>query len=242
MVDNGIVSEWVDIAVGDETFSAYVAVPREPGRYPGVVVGHEIYGLHPSALAATERIARLGTIAILPDLFHRVAPRVDLEIPRDRNRALELLRTLRRENVAADIGATVDELSRRGAKSVNAIGFSSGGHVAYYASSRLPLKITVAFYPGSLTATVIPLSRPNPTVCSTPGITGRVVLFFGGQDRLIDGDTRTQVADALRRNSIDHELIVYEDASHGFMFPGRDGYHPDRATDAWNYLGRLFAS
>ncbi|WP_067538996.1 dienelactone hydrolase family protein [Nocardia crassostreae] len=239
MSDTAIVSEWIELKVGDTVLTAYLARPETPGDYPGVVVGHEIYGRHESVVAATERLAALGAIAILPDLFHRVAPRAELEFSVDRDRGLELLRTLRRPEVLADISACLTELHRHGATSSSMVGFSAGGHVAYYAATQLPLAATAAIYPGWLTNTDIPLSTPEPTVRSTSGITGRMLLLFGGDDPLIPADARESLANTLRANAIDHEIVVYDRAPHGFLFPGRDSYRADIAEDAWKRLANL---
>ncbi|MGW3539218.1 dienelactone hydrolase family protein [Nocardia niigatensis] len=239
MSDAAIVTEWIDLKVGNAVMSAYVARPAEPGEYPGVVVGHEIYGQHATARAAADRLASLGAIAVLPDLFHRVAPRAELELQVDRERGLELLRTVTRPGVVDDVSACLDELRHRGAVSLNMVGFSAGGHVAYYAATQLPLAATAAFYPGWLTNTDIPLSTPEPTVEATPGITGRVVLFFGGEDPLIDSEARDELEEALTAGNVQHEIVVYDDAPHGFLFPGRDWYRPEAAEDSWARLADL---
>ncbi|GAB0104641.1 dienelactone hydrolase family protein [Nocardia sp. JMUB6875] len=239
MSDVAIVTEWVDLKVGESVMSAYVARPAEPGAYPGVVVGHEIYGLHATARAAADRLATLGVIVVMPDLFHRVAPRAELELHVDRDRGLELLRTLERPEVVDDVAACLDELRRRNAVSLNMVGFSAGGHVAYYAATQLPLAATAAFYPGWLTNTDIPLSTPEPTVEATPGITGRILLFFGGEDPLIDAEARDELEEALSANGIQHDIVVYDPAPHGFLFPGRDSYRPEFAEDAWSKLADL---
>ncbi|WP_330182716.1 dienelactone hydrolase family protein [Nocardia sp. NBC_01503] len=240
MSDTGIVTEWIDIEVGGAVMSAYLARPEAPGDYPGVIVGHEIYGQHESVLAAAERLAALGVTVLVPDLFHRAEPRARLDWTAEgRERGLDLLRTLNRADVIADISACIDELNSRNATTVGMVGFSAGGHVAYYAATQLPLTVVAAFYPGWLTNTEIPLSTPEPTIESTSGITGRVILFFGGLDPLIDAEARAELEKALSDNNIDHELVVYEDAPHGFVYPGRDWYRPEDAEDAWSRLVNL---
>ncbi|MEV6771836.1 dienelactone hydrolase family protein [Nocardia sp. NPDC051030] len=240
MSEHAIVTEWIDITVGDTTMAAFVARPETPGDYPGIIVGHEIYGQHESVQAAAERLAALGTIALLPDLFHRSEPRAALEwTDEGRERGLALLRTLTRPTVVADISACIDELKSLGATSTGMVGFSAGGHVAYYAATQLPLDVMAAFYPGWLTNTDIPLSTPEPTIESTADITGRVLLFFGGLDPLIDAEARALLEKTLTDNNIDHELVVYEDAPHGFVYPGRDWYREEYAEDAWSRLVNL---
>jgi carboxymethylenebutenolidase len=96
------------------------------------------------------------------------------------------------------------------------IGLSAGGHIAFYAATRIPLTALVVFYPGWLTSTEIGLSRPEPVLDSAAGIAalGTSMLMLAGAD------------DA-------HELIVYPGTPHGFACPERDSYRPQEAADAW---------
>src|SRR5437016_5675732 len=64
---------WVEVPVPDETATmpAYVARPPAPGTYPNVIVGFEMFGVTSYIRDVTDRIARLGYIAIAPDFYHR---------------------------------------------------------------------------------------------------------------------------------------------------------------------------
>ncbi|QLY30303.1 dienelactone hydrolase family protein [Nocardia huaxiensis] len=239
MSDTGIVTEWIELAVGDGVLSAYVARPDGPGEYPGVVVGHEIYGQHESLLAVTERLAGLGVIAILPDLFHRAAPRERLEWNAEgRERGLALLRTLTRSDVVADVTACLGELHRRAATSVHMVGFSAGGHAAVYAATQLPFATVTAFSPGWLTNTDVPLSTPEPTIESAATITGKLVLILGSQDPLVDADARAVIANSLAEQRVNHEILIY-DAPHSFTLPGRPAYREEYAEETWSKLEAL---
>ncbi|WP_067828799.1 dienelactone hydrolase family protein [Nocardia inohanensis] len=237
MTSLAITTEWIELDVDGAAVRAYVARPEQPGLYPGVVASHEIYGQHPSILATADRLAALGAIVILPDFFHRAEPRATLEFtPEDRERGLALMRTQTRPGVLADFASATAELTRRGAATIHFIGFSAGGHAAYYAATQLPAASITAFYPGWLTDTDIQLSTPQPTVELSAGIKGRVLLFFGGADALIDAPARDTIAKSLTANAIDHEIVVYEDAPHAFLNPGRPTYREEYAEDAWQRL------
>jgi carboxymethylenebutenolidase len=231
-----ITTEQLEIAVPGGRMSAHLARPVDAGSYPGVIVGQEIWGLSEQVLAAAERIARMGAVALVPDLYHRVAPRVQLTEPGDRERGMDLFRTLRRDEVRNDIAAGIDRLAELGTTSAHMVGFSAGAHVAFYAATQLPLATTAAFYPGWLMNTEVPLSTPEPTGTLAAGITGRIALFFGGRDHIITAMDRFDLAKVLLDNGIDYTMTVYEEAPHGFVFPGRDWYHRPSAEDAWARL------
>ncbi|WP_067721624.1 dienelactone hydrolase family protein [Nocardia yamanashiensis] len=242
MTSLGITTEWIELDVDGTLVRAYVARPTAAGAYPGVIAAHEIYGQHPTMRATADRLAALGAIVILPDLFHRAEPGADLAFtPEDRERGLALLRTLTRDGVRADFAAALAELTRRGATATHLIGFSAGGHAAYYAATQFPVASVTAFYPGWLTNTDIQLSTPEPTIELSSAITGRVLLFFGGADGLIDGPARDGIAKTLGDIGIEHEIVVYDEAPHAFLNPGRATYREEYAEDAWSRLAGQLA-
>src|ERR1700679_4009979 len=62
----------VDVADGT-TMHAYVARPAEEGKFPGLMVFQEAFGVNAHIREVTERVAREGYVAIAPELFHRSA-------------------------------------------------------------------------------------------------------------------------------------------------------------------------
>lgn len=235
-----ILQSWSEVPVPGETtpMSAYVARPATPGTYPNVLVGAEIFGLTDYLRAVTDRIARLGYTAIAPDFYHRSGHRIALPATAaGRERGLELLGRLDRDGVRRDVAALLDDLPGRTAM----VGFSSGGHLAYYAATQFPLAAVAVFYPGWLTDTTIALSRPEPTLALTSSIANRVLFLVGERDHLVTAEQRDQIATRLREDGVDHELVVYPDAPHGFFCDERDTYRPEAAADAFARVTALLA-
>ena len=116
------------------------------------------------------------------------------------------------------------------------VGLSVGGHVAYLAATDLPLPAVAVVYGGWIPTTEIPLGRPEPTLARTSGITGRVLLLVGEDDPIVPAAHRTQLDDALTAADVDHQLVVYPGAGHGFLCDRRDSYHPAAAADAWRRI------
>src|SRR5205823_2474904 len=123
--------------------------------------------------------------------------------PEGRSRGLELLHGLTREGIRQDVRAALKHLHPGGAGGLSAamVGLSVGGHVAYYAATQIPLKAVAVFYPGWLTDTEIPLSRPEPTLALTPALAEhgtRLLVLVGGRDHLINADQCAEISDRLR--------------------------------------------
>ena len=119
------------------------------------------------------------------------------------------------------------------------VGLSLGGHVAYLAATRLPLAAVVAAYPGWLNGTGIGLSRPEPTLTLTPGISGRVLVLCGGADHAISADDLAATDAALTAAGVAYEVVSYPGVAHGFLCDRRDSYDPAAAADAWPRIDAL---
>jgi carboxymethylenebutenolidase len=236
-------SERVSVPVGEgAAMGGYLARPDVPepptGRFPGVVVGMELFGVDAAVREVCDRLAGLGFLALAPDLHHRTAPGV--ELPRDpggRERGFELLGLLTREGVLADVRACVEQLRASGGDRVGMVGLSLGGHVAYLAATALDLAAVAVFYGGWLPTTDIPLSRPEPTLALTPGITGRVLFLVGADDHVVPPAHQRAIADALREAGTDHEMVVYPGLGHGFL-----STDPAAAADAWQRVHALLTA
>lgn len=250
-VEHEIVSEKIDVVVKDPESSlmgAYLARPAAPGRYPGVIIGFEMFGVTAYIRDVTERVARLGYVALAPDFYHRTAPDIDLAAdPEGRSRGYELLQQLARPDVLRDVQAAMTHLRDHASSAprTGMVGLSLGGHIAYFAATQLDLAATAVFYPGWLPTREITLSQPDPTLTLTPGIArhgGRLLFLAGEQDHLLSADQREQIAEQLRADGVRHEMVVYPDAGHGFFCDERDTFHQASADDAWQRVRDLLAT
>ena len=237
-----LTADWVDLP-GDGAIRGYRVEPGGPGAHPGVVVGHQLFGVDGAVRGFARRLGGLGYTVVVPDLYHRTAP--GIELPADdggRTRGFELLHRLRRDEVVRDIDAAVRHLRESGAgPAVGMVGLSVGGHVAYLAATALDLAATVVFFPGWLTGTEIGLSSPEPTLALTPGMRGRLLLLVGEQDQVVPEADRKLIAEALGSAGVDHEIVVYPDTPHAFLLEGAGTYRAEAAEDAWRRMDALLA-
>jgi dienelactone hydrolase/putative intracellular protease/amidase len=225
------------VTAGDG-IDGYLVQPAAPGRYPGVIVAHQLFGVTADVRATADRIARLGFVVVAPNFFHRTERAV--ELPADdagRLRGFKLMGELSRAGVLADVEAAREYLQAAGATgTVAMIGLSMGGHLAYYAAAQTGIPVTVVLYPGWLTSTDMPVSRPEPTIELTAGITGRLVFITGDADHVVTSAQREAIAARLKADGVDHEMLVIPGAPHAFLAEGTPSYRSDSATRAWNVI------
>src|SRR5688572_1952025 len=71
----GILAETVTITGHNgDLISGFLARPLGAGPFPGIVVIHEVFGLHDHIKDLALRFAYNGYIALCPDLHHREGP------------------------------------------------------------------------------------------------------------------------------------------------------------------------
>ena len=105
-----IATEKITLPVADGTsMAAYVARPAGDGKFPGMLVFQEAFGVNAHIRDITERFAREGYVAIAPELFHRTAPGFEGRYD-DFPSAMQHLQALTEAGQAADLRAAYDWL------------------------------------------------------------------------------------------------------------------------------------
>ena len=194
----------------------FTSVPATPPPWPGIVVVMEGNGISPQLLRVCERLAHEGYATVAPDLYWRFGGS-------DPARAMDHLGALQHADGRADIVESVRWLRAIGATKVGITGFCMGGGYAYLAAISGDVDAAVPFYGGGVAQHLGTAQCP-------------LLAFFGGRDEWIP---RTDIANVEEHHPGD--VIVYEDAEHGFMRDGSDNYHEAAATDAWTRLLAFFA-
>ena len=230
---DGLVAGEVRIPVAGGEMPAYRAMPVGPGPFPVMVVIEEIFGVHEYIKDICRRYARLGYLAIAPELFARQGDPAHADI---KTIITDIVPKVPDAQAMADLDATVAyagstgkaDTARRGAT-----GFCWGGRMIWlYAHHDPALKAAVAFY-GILGGKASP---PSPIKPQNPLDFGRdvkvpVLGLYGGHDDNIPPDLIAQMQAELKGTP--SEIVVYPDAPHGFFADYRPSYRPEAAKDAW---------
>src|SRR5712691_11325030 len=133
---------------GDE-FDAYLALPAG-GYGPGIVVLQEIFGVNEYMRQVADWHAAHGFVALVPDLFWRQAPGIQLTDQTDAEwqKAFELYQGLDEAKAVEDSAAAVEFFRKHPACSgrVGAVGFCLGGKLAYLLAVRFKPDCAVGYY------------------------------------------------------------------------------------------------
>jgi carboxymethylenebutenolidase len=239
-----ITTERVEIPGEGGSFGGYVARPEGGDRLPAVIVYMEIFGVNSHIRDVTERIAREGYVAIAPDYFHRTGPGVEYGYDDAGMEAgMKLLFALQADEMIADANATLAYLRGRSdvkGDAIGAMGFCIGGHMTYLTACETDVKIAASFYGGGIAGAQGPGGGAS-TLSRTPGIGGRILCLFGGQDAMIPHDQVEAIRSALSEAGKRHEVVVYDDADHGFNCDQRATYNEAAAKNAWQKVVTAFA-
>ena len=238
-----IETERVQIPGDAGAFGGYLARPEGDEALPAVIVYMEIFGVNSHIRDVTERVAAEGYVAIAPDYFHRTGPGVELAYD-DAGMAegMKLLGALQAGEMVADAEATLAYLRGRSdvrADRIGAMGFCIGGHMTYLTACATDVQASASFYGGGIAAPQGPGGGPS-TLSRTPGIKGAILCLFGGQDAMIPADQVEAVRNAIADAGVRGEVVVYDDADHGFHCDQRDSYNAAAAQDAWQRVTALF--
>jgi len=231
----GLVAGEVTIKVGDFDLPAYRARPEGDGRFPIVVVVSEIFGVHEHIADVARRFAKLGYLAVAPELFVRQG---DAKATSDVNTLFAtIISKVPDAQVMGDIDASIAWAKANGGDGarLGITGFCWGGRITWlYAAHNPALKAGVAWY-GRLVGATSPLQPAFP-IDVVDRLHAPVLGLYGGADTGIPLDSvermkaaLAQGSDAARRS----QVIVYPHAQHAFHADYRPNYDEVAARDGW---------
>jgi carboxymethylenebutenolidase len=232
----GLEAGEVTIPVPDGQLPAYRACPTKGDAFPVVLVVQEIFGVHEHIKDLCRRLAKLGYLAIAPELYARqgdVSKIIDIK-----EVISKVVSKVPDPQVLSDLDATIAwaEKSGRGNPSKLAItGFCWGGRIVWlYAAHNPQLKAGVAWY-GRLVGAKDEL-HPQQPIDVAPSLKAPVLGLYGGADTGIPLDSIEQMRKALKAANQPSEIVVYADTPHGFNADYRPSYRKDQAQDAWKRM------
>jgi carboxymethylenebutenolidase len=200
------------------TTPGYLARPRASGKYPGVVVIQEWWGLVPHIKDVVERFANQGYVALAPDLYHG-------EVADEPDEARKLAMALERDRAVAEIRSAVRylaSLEQVAPKKIGIIGWCMGGGLALSTAAEDRSAGAVVCFYGR------PLSQSDTANLQVPTLG----LYAGEDHGITIADVDAFREDLLRFN-VPHEIHMYPEAHHAFFNESRPVYDAAVASDAW---------
>jgi len=237
---NGLVAGEVKIPVADGEIPAYRAMPEKGKSFPVVLVVQEIFGVHEHIKDMCRRFAKLGHVAIAPELYSRQG---DVSKITNINEIIsKVVSKVPDAQVMSDLDSAVAWAKRSAKGDANKLaitGFCWGGRIVWlYAAHNPQLKAGVAWY-GRLVGSPDELHPTHPVDIAAQ-LKAPVLGLYGGKDTGIPQDTIEKMRAAVKAASGKSEIVVYPNAGHGFNADYRPGYDKDAAQDGFRRLQDWF--
>jgi carboxymethylenebutenolidase len=233
---------------GGDEIEAYLALPDDGASLRGsVVVIHHMPGYDSSTKEIVRKFAANGYAALMPNLYHRVAPGAS---PDDAAAAARAQGGIPDGQLVGDVGGAADYLRslENSNGKVGVIGYCSGGRQSFLAACSLPLDAAVDCY-GAFIVNTPPDGMPlkvTPIAGLAPDLSCPLLGLFGADDQFPAPAETGELSKVLDEYGKQHEFHTYEGAGHAFFAVDRVAYRPEAANDGWqkiwDFYGRYLAS
>ena len=236
------------IITADGTCPVTLATPDGDGPWPGIVMYPDAGGARPAFRAMAQRLADLGYVVMLPDVYYRHGEWAPFEMrtafsdATERNRLFAMMKSITPRVMAADARAFFDYLAGRpevAGESFGTTGYCMGGRTSLMVAGRVPERVSAAmsFHGGGLAAEGDP---DSPHLLA--GLM-RAAVYVGAAEN-DPSYTREQSAildAALTSADVEH-IIEWYPAAHGFAVTDNGPYDPDAAERHWRAMEQFFGS
>ena len=235
----GIIAGEVKIPVKDGTIPAYRARPTFGKDFPVILVIQEIFGVHAYIQDVCRRLAKLGYLAIAPEMFYRQG---DVSKLTDIAEIRKVVNKVPDAQVMSDLDATVAWAMKSAKGDPNKLGitgFCWGGRITWlYAAHNPTVKAGVAWY-GRLVGESTALTPKHPLDIAM-NLQVPILGLYGGKDTGIPLDTVDKMRDRLKGGSTKSAIVVFPDAPHAFHADYSPSYRQSEAEDGWQRLQAWF--
>jgi carboxymethylenebutenolidase len=218
---------------------AYRAMPEKGGPFPVVLVVEEIFGVHEHIKDVCRRLAKVGYLAVAPELFARQGDVSKITEIKD---IMPIVQKVPDAQVMSDLDSTVAWAKKSGKGDTSKLGitgFCWGGRIVWlYAAHSKDLKAGVAWY-GRLVGEADKLHPKHP-MDVVADLKAPVLGLYGAADQGIPVDSVEKMQKALKEAKKPCEIILYPDTPHGFHADYRPSYRKEQAEDGWKKLVEWF--
>ncbi|MBN9050204.1 MAG: dienelactone hydrolase family protein [Rhizobiales bacterium] len=219
---------YVDIRVVDGSFRAYRAQSAQTPA-PGLVLLHYICGVNQPTRRTADWFAAQGFDVLVPDLFWRQAPGLELNNdpanpdPAQTARAMALNQGFDDAAAMRDVQAAITHL--RGSSSCNGfvavLGYCLGGRLAYLSAGQTDADVNVAYYGVNI----------RKYLGVTSAALRPLLLHFAGNDPHVPEDERLETVRVLSPNP-NVAMAVHGGAGHQFALPHSPSFNAAAAQRA----------
>lgn len=241
----GIAYDEIRIASGGSDIPAYVARPaKATAKLSTILVISEIFGVHEYIADVCRRLAKLGYLAIAPDLFVRAGDPTEFGTIAEIQSNI-VAKTPDRQ-VLGDLKSCLAWASVNGGDAMRAgiTGFCWGGRITWLACGQLQgLTAGVAWY-GRLTGDKSD-NFPLHPIDIAASLKAPVLGLYGGKDtgiplESVEAMRAALMAPGASASARQSRIEVYPDAPHAFHADYRASYQAGPAADGWAKMQSWF--
>ena len=254
----GMPASTIDIATPAGNCQTQIFSPDGTGPWPAVILCFDAGGQRPAMSEIALRIAKLGYLVALPDLYHRVGSIFDMlppGAPRDNTGMLSvfadperratwttryLAPTVDYDHLRTDVGALLDHLAQRRdvRGGVGTTGYCMGGNISLRLATIFGDRIaaTASFHGGWLAG-----PAPDSPHLRAQAIRSRVYVAGAIDDASFTDGMNQQLSAALRAAHVEHTVETYP-ARHGFAVTDNPTFDAAAAERHYAALEALFAA
>jgi carboxymethylenebutenolidase len=228
-------SSTVDIETPDGVADAYLTLPDDDERHPGVLLVMDAYGVRPRIEEMADRIAERGYAVLAPNVFYRAGRSPVLPFPDMSDESARadffkgvrpLMAQLTSDGLAADGAAYLDELGRVADGPVAITGYCMGARVGLRIAAAHPDRVAAlaGFHGGGLVT-----DDPDSPHRSVGALRGEVYFGHADQDRSNSAEQIATLDAALEDAGVTHRSEVYAGAAHGYTMSDTPAYDEQAA-------------
>lgn len=236
--------ENIEFKSSGDTIKGYLAQPSQSGRYPGIIVIHEAFGLVEHIRDIARRFANIGYNALAPDFYSRKGGPSD---PNDINTVFPVMFGKSDGEAVQDLEAAAGHLRALPGASdkIGVIGFCSGGRqTLLFACSSSKPDAAIDCWGGFIhratpDAETTP-SRPTPILDMVERLHCPLFAVFGEEDQNPTVAQSEELRSRAQRASKDVTIKVYKNAGHAFLADYRPSYREGPAGELWQDVVAFF--
>ena len=215
-------SEKIAIRTSDGgTMNCYMAKANKESA-PAIIVIQEIFGITKFLKSSADWLASQGFHALVPDLFWRLEPGLELNPsePEQRQKAFELLGKFDQSQGVEDLKGVITYLKNHSAVSgkVGCVGYCLGWLMAYFMACRSEVQTSVSYYGVGI----------DEQLGEASNIKAPLMLHIAGEDAFTPAEKVQKIKQVLDPNPL-ATIHVYPEMDHAFCRVGGEHYNKENA-------------
>lgn len=228
----GLTEGEVTLNIKGQSVPVYRAQPEGKSGLPVILVVSEIFGVHEHIADVARRFAKLGYLALAPELFVRQGDPSSYGTIAELQK--EIISKVPDEQVMADLDACVAWAGQNGGNTekLGITGFCWGGRITWlYAAHNPKVKAGVAWY-GRLVGEKTPLTPRHP-VDVAGSLKTPVLGLYAAKDSGIPLESVEKMRAALAEGRSKSEFVIFPNSGHAFHADYRPSYVEEDAKAGW---------